>query len=75
MKYCTVDLLEHLPHAFDVIMVQKPSLAILLVLLEWYPKRICDVYRFAIVLAKKDTDHALCGIARHGSCVVVGDGE
>ena len=30
----TVDLLEHLPHAIDIVVVEEPCLAVLLVLLE-----------------------------------------
>ena len=55
----TVHLLEHLPHPFDVIMIQEPRLRVLLVLLEGDTEGIGNVYRLAVILAEKDPDDTL----------------
>ena len=60
----TVDLLEHLPHALDVVVVEEPRLAILVVLLERDTERVRDVHRRAVVLAEEKAHDALAGAAR-----------
>ena len=47
----TIDLLEHLPHALDIVMVQKPSFWILLVLFKRNAERVGDIDGFPIVLS------------------------
>ena len=54
----TVDLLEHLPHALDVVMVQEPCLRVLLILLKGYAERVGDVDCLSGVLPEEDTDYA-----------------
>lgn len=55
----TVHLLEHLPHPFDVIVVQEPRFRVLLVLFERDAEGIGNVDGLAIILAKKYTDNTL----------------
>jgi hypothetical protein len=55
----TVHLLEHLPHPFDVIVVQEPCFRVLLVLLEGDTEGVGNVYRLAVILTEKDTDDTL----------------
>ena len=55
----TVDFLEHLPHPFDVVVVQEPCFRIFLVLLERDTEGIGNVYRLAVILTEKDTDDTL----------------
>jgi len=54
----TVDLLKHFIHAFDVIVVQEPRLAVFFIFFEWYTERIGNVYDFAVVLSKENTNYA-----------------
>jgi hypothetical protein len=67
----TIDLLEHLKHALDIIMVQKPRFAIFFILFEWNTKRIGNVYYLAIVLSKKDANDSFVRVAGDGTGVVV----
>ena len=60
----TVDLLEHFPHALDVVVVQEPSLWVLLILFEGYTKGIGDVDCLPVILPQKDTDYAFIGSSR-----------
>lgn len=46
----TINLLEHLPHSLDVIMVEEPCFWVLFVFFEWYRKRIGNIHAFAIIL-------------------------
>ena len=55
----TVHLLEHLPHPFDVIVVQEPCFRVLLVLFERDAEGIGNVDGLAIILAKKYADNTL----------------
>ena len=55
----TVNLLEHLPHAFDIIVVQEPCFRVLLVLFEGDTEGVGNVYRLAVILTEKDTDDTL----------------
>ena len=55
----TVHLLEHLPHPFDVIVVQEPRFRVLLVLFERDAEGIGNVDGLAIILAKKYADNTL----------------
>jgi hypothetical protein len=71
----TVDLLEHLEHALDVVVVEEPGLRVLLVLLERDPERVRDVDRLPVVLAEQDADDALRRATRDGPRVVVRHGE
>ena len=67
----TVDLLEHLPHAVDVVVVEEPRLAVLLVLLEGDTEGVRDVDRAAVVLPQEDTDDAFAGASRYRAGMVV----
>jgi hypothetical protein len=55
--------------------IQKPRLAVLLVLLERNSKRIGNVYSLSIVLPEEHPHHAFGGVARDGARVVVCDRE
>ena len=55
----TVHLLEHLPHPFDVIVVQEPRFRVLLVLLERDTEGIGNIYGLAVILTEKNTDDTL----------------
>jgi len=57
----TIDFLEHLPHSFDVIVVKKPSLRILLVFFKWYTEGIGDIDSLAMVLTEKHAYYAFVG--------------
>lgn len=48
----TVNLLEHLPHPLNIVMIQEPCLGIFLVLLERDGERIGHIHSLAIVLTK-----------------------
>ena len=48
----TIDLFEHLVHRFNVVVVQEPGLAVLLVLFERDAIAVGDVDGFAVVLAQ-----------------------
>ena len=67
----TVDLLEHLPHALDVVVIEEPRLAILVVLLERDTERVRDVHRRAVVLPKENAHDAFAGAARGRACMMV----
>jgi hypothetical protein len=55
----TVHLLKHLPHPFDVIVVQKPCFRIFLVFFERNAEGIRNIDGLAIILAKKYADNTL----------------
>jgi hypothetical protein len=57
----TIDFLEHLPHALDIVVVQKPRLWILFILLKRYAKGVSYVDRLAIVLTQQYAYNALIG--------------
>jgi hypothetical protein len=67
----TVDLLEHLEHALDVVVVEEPRLAVLLVFLERDAERVRDVDRLPVVLAQEHADNALVRCASDGASMVV----
>ena len=67
----TIDLLEHLVHPLDIIMVQEPRLAILLVLLKRDAKRVRHIDRLSIILPKQHTNHTFCGVPRYSAGMVV----
>ena len=61
----TVDLLEHLPHAIYIVVVQKPSFRILVILLKWNTEGICDVDGLPVVLSKEDANYAFIRAPKH----------
>jgi hypothetical protein len=74
-KTPTIDFLKHIEHALDVIMVQEPRFAVLLVLFEGYTERVGDVYSFSVVLTQEDTYDSFVGVTGDGAGMVVCDGE
>ena len=56
--YATINLLEHLPHPLDVVVIQEPCLWVSLVFFEGDTKGVGDVHCLAVVLAQEDTDYA-----------------
>ena len=50
----TIYLLEHLPDSLNVVMIQEPSFAILLILFKWYGERVRHVHDLAVVLTQQD---------------------
>ena len=71
----TVDLLEHVPHSLDVVVVEEPCLWVLLVFLERNAERVRDVDRLAVVLSEEHADYTLRGALCYGPLVVVCYGE
>ena len=67
----TVDLLEHLPHAVDVVVVEEPRLAVLLILFKGDTEGVRDVDRGAVVLTQEDTDDAFAGASRYRPRVMI----
>jgi hypothetical protein len=67
----TIDLLEHIKHAFDIIMVQKPRFTVLFILFERDTKRVGDIYYFAVVLPKEDANDSFVRVAGDGTGMVV----
>lgn len=47
----TIDFLEHLPYILNVVVIQEPGFAVLLLLFEGYGEGICHIYGLPIVLA------------------------
>ena len=71
----TVDLLEHLPHALNIVVVEEPRLAVALVLLERNAERVGDVHGRAVVLPQQHANDSLCGAFGDGTRMVVCYGE
>jgi hypothetical protein len=71
----TVDLLEHLEHPLDVIVVEEPCLGIFVVLLKRHSERVGHIDRLAVILAEEHTDDALRRATRNATRVVVRNGE
>lgn len=67
----TIDFLEHFGHVFNVIVIQKPCLWILLVLFKRNPKRVGNVDCLAVILAEQDTNYPLVGDACARSSMVI----
>jgi len=47
----TINLLEHFVHSINIVMVEKPCLAISLIFLERNSKGICHIDRLPVVLS------------------------
>ena len=71
----TIDLFEHLPHAFNVVVVEEPCLRVPFILFKGYSKRVRDVDCLAVVLPEQHADDPLRRALRHGPRMVVGDRE
>lgn len=59
----TINLLEHLVHLLNIIVVQEPCLAVFFVFFEWDAERVGDVDGLAIVLAKQHANNAFVRVA------------
>ena len=57
----TVNLLEHLPHPLDIVMIQIPRLWIFLVFFKGDTERVGDVDGLAVVLPEEDADYTFGG--------------
>ena len=55
----TVDLLEHLPHRLDIIMIEESSFAVILILFERRREGVRHVDDLAVVLSQKYAYNAL----------------
>jgi hypothetical protein len=71
----TIHLSKHVVHLLDIVVVEEPALAVLVVLLKGNAKRVCDIYDFTIVLAEEGANDPFVGCAGDGAGVVVSDGE
>lgn len=69
----TVDLFKHLKHGLDIVVIEKPSFAVLLIFLKGNPVRICHIYSLAIVLTKKHADNTFMRTSGHRTSMMVGD--
>lgn len=48
----TIDFLEHLPHSFNIIVIEEPSLRILLILFEGNSEGVGDIHGLSVVLTE-----------------------
>lgn len=67
----TIDFLEHLPHALNVVMIEEPRLWVLLVLLERDSERIGNIHALPVILPEQYTDYAPIRGTGGGARVVV----
>lgn len=74
-KKRTVDLLEHLEHRLNVVVVQEPRLGVPVILLERHAERVGNVDRLPVVLPEQHADDALRRAARDAACMMVRHGE
>ncbi|SRR5258708_10118414 len=74
-NWLTIDFFEHLPHAFDIIMVQEPSFAIFLIFFEGDSEGVGNIHGFSVILPEENTDDTLACCPSRCTGVVVCDGK
>ena len=52
MRILTIHFLEHLPHRFNIVVIEEPSLAVVLVLFKGHCERVRHVDDLSVVLAE-----------------------